>query len=97
LLAEPKFSLNAVITSLDLKEIVLCGRQYTQAIRREIPTYEKLHRLLANIEWEQKFPLILVRALTRTRSNHTPLLIDLGEQAHLRIKVTSHSKCLGCT
>jgi hypothetical protein len=28
------------------------------------------------------FPLVSVRALTRAGSDHTPLLIDTGEQAH---------------
>ena len=35
------------------------------------------------MEWEHKFPLVSVRALSRTSSDHTPLLIDSGEQAHL--------------
>ena len=35
------------------------------------------------MEWEQKFPLVTVRALERAGSDHTPLLIDSGEQAHL--------------
>jgi hypothetical protein len=32
---------------------------------------------------EQKFPLVSVRALTRAGSDHTPLFLDSGEQAHL--------------
>jgi hypothetical protein len=28
------------------------------AIRREIPIYEKLDRVLANVEWEQKYVLV---------------------------------------
>jgi hypothetical protein len=35
------------------------------------------------VEWEQKFPLVTVRALTRIGSDHTPLLIDSGEAAHI--------------
>jgi hypothetical protein len=66
-----------------LREIVLSGRQFTWANRRENPTYEKLDRVLASVEWEQKFPLVSARALTRSGSDHTPLLIDLGDQAHL--------------
>jgi hypothetical protein len=42
-----------------------------------------LDRVLTNIEWEQKFPLVTVCALTRTGSYHTPLIVDLGEPAHL--------------
>jgi hypothetical protein len=32
---------------------------------------------------KNKFPLVAVRALTRTGSDHTPLHVDSGEQAHL--------------
>jgi hypothetical protein len=77
------FVFNAIIESLNLREIVLTGRQYTWASRRQIPTYEKLDRVLASVDWEHKFPLVSVRALARSGSDHTPLLIDSGEQAHL--------------
>jgi hypothetical protein len=77
------FIFNAIIESLNLKEIVLLGHQYTWASRRETPTYEKLDRVLAIVEWEQKFPLVSVRALPRSGSDHTPLLIDSGNHAHL--------------
>ena len=58
---------NAIIESLDLKEIQLSGRQYTWASRRETPTYEKLDRFLASVEWEQKYPLVSVHAMTRAQ------------------------------
>jgi hypothetical protein len=81
---------NAIIESLDLREIaLLSGRQLTWANRRETPTFEKLDRFLASVEWENKFTLVTVRALTRSRSDHTPLLIDSGEQAHLGNKFQS--------
>jgi endonuclease/exonuclease/phosphatase family metal-dependent hydrolase len=57
--------------------------KFTRASRRETPTYEKLDRVLASVEWEQKFPLVTVRALSRSGSDHTPLLIDAGIQAHV--------------
>jgi endonuclease/exonuclease/phosphatase family metal-dependent hydrolase len=77
------FIFNAIIENLNLREICLSGRQFTWASRRVIPTYEKLDRVLASVEWEQKFPLVSVRALTRSGSDHTPLLIDAGIQAYL--------------
>ena len=46
------FVFNAIIESLDLREIVLSGRQFTLANRRDTPTYEKLDRILASVEWE---------------------------------------------
>ena len=76
------FIFNAIIESLSLREIDLSGRQYTWASRRSDPTYEKLDRFLMSTEWEQKFPLVTVRALTRTVSDHTPLLLESGEASH---------------
>ena len=58
------FVFNAIIESLNLKEIHLSGRQFTWASRRQIPTFEKLDRVLATVEWEHKFPLVSVRALS---------------------------------
>jgi hypothetical protein len=74
---------NAIIENLNLREIVLSGRQFTWASRRVTPTFEKLDRVLTSVEWEQKFPLVSVRALSRSGSDHTPLLIDSGDHAHL--------------
>jgi hypothetical protein len=56
--------------------IALSECQFTWA-----PTYEKLDRILSSIEWEQKFPLVTVRALRRSGSDHTPLILDTGEQS----------------
>jgi endonuclease/exonuclease/phosphatase family metal-dependent hydrolase len=81
--ARLSFLFNTIIESLDLREIKISGRLYTWASRRDIPTFEKLDHVLASVEWENKFPLVSVRALTRTGSDHTPLLIDSGEQAHM--------------
>jgi endonuclease/exonuclease/phosphatase family metal-dependent hydrolase len=65
----------------------LSGRQFTWASRRQISTFEKLDRILASVDWEQKFSLASVHALTRSGSDHTPLLLHTGEQAHLGNKV----------
>jgi endonuclease/exonuclease/phosphatase family metal-dependent hydrolase len=77
------FVFNAIIEYLNLREIALTGMQFTWASRRDVPTYEKLDRVLASITWEQKFPLVTVRALSRSDSDHTPILIDSGVKAHL--------------
>ena len=41
---------NSVIEILDLKEIVMSGRQYTWAGPGDEPTYEKLDRVLVSAE-----------------------------------------------
>jgi exonuclease III len=77
------FVYNVIIEHLNRREITLSGRQFTWESHRDKPTYEKLDRVLASISWEQKFPLMIVRALTRADSDHTPILIDSGVKAHL--------------
>jgi hypothetical protein len=81
------FIFNAIIDSLDLRELGLSGRQFTWASRRQVPTFEKLDRILTSVDWEQKFLLASVQALPRSGSDHTPLLLDTGEQTHIGNKV----------
>ena len=42
-----------------------------------------MDRVLAVIEWEEKFPLVTIQALQRAISDHTPLLVDSGEATHM--------------
>jgi endonuclease/exonuclease/phosphatase family metal-dependent hydrolase len=72
------FLFNVVIDGLDLREIEMSGRKFTWANSRRVPTYEKLDRVLVSTEWEQRFPLATVVALSREISDHTPLLLDTG-------------------
>ena len=74
---------NTIIESLDLREIELSGRKFTWANAMPNPTFEKLDRVLASVEWEQKFPFVIVQALSRGISDHTPLFLDSREATHL--------------
>jgi hypothetical protein len=58
----------------------MSGRKFTWANSLPIPTYERLDRVLVSCEWEQKFPLTTVDALSREISDHTPLLLSTGEE-----------------
>ena len=64
---------NAIIETLNLRELDLTGRKYTWANYVEVPTYEKLDRILVTTDWEQKIHLASIQALAREISNHTPL------------------------
>jgi hypothetical protein len=75
------FLFNAVIDSLDLREIEMSGRRFTWANSRRVPTYERVDRVLISTEWEQQYPLATVEALNREISDHTPLLLCLGEKS----------------
>lgn len=68
---------NAVINSLDLKELELTGRNYTWANSLLEPTFERLDRVLVSTDWELKFPRATVQALSREISfDHMPLLLS---------------------
>jgi hypothetical protein len=53
--------------------------KFTWANNLERPTYEKLDRILVTTEWDQKYPLSSVRALSHDISYHTPLLLNSRE------------------
>ena len=72
--------LNAIIETLNLRELEMTSRKYTWANYAEVPT--KAGPYLGTTEWEQKFLLDSVQALTREISDHTPLLLDGGEPSH---------------
>ena len=78
---------NTIIESLDLREIELSGRKITWANTLQNPAYEKLDRVLASVDWEQKFPLVIVQALSRGIFDHTLLLVDSGEATHVVMKI----------
>ena len=73
---------NTIIESLDLREIEISGRKFTWANALPNLTFEKLDRVLASVEWEQKFPFVTVQALSRGILDHTPLFVDSGEATH---------------
>lgn len=83
---------NTIIESLDLREIELSGRKFTWANTLPNPTFEKLDRILTSVDWEQKFPLVTVRAMPRAISDHTPLLVDSGDATHAGNKNTFSSE-----
>jgi exonuclease III len=78
------FLFNAIIDGLNLREIEMSGRKYTWANAREVPTFERLDRVLASTEWEERFPLSTVVALTREISDHTPLLLCMDKSKSVK-------------
>ena len=71
---------NAVINSLDLREIELSGRKFTWANSLPEPTFERLDRVLVSTYWELKFPQATVQALPHEiTSDHTPLLFSFED------------------
>jgi hypothetical protein len=70
------FLFNAVIDTLNLRELELTGRKFTWANHLQNQTFEKLDRILVCMDFESKYPLSTVVALRREISNHTPLLFS---------------------
>ena len=62
--------------------MALSERKFTWASSAEIPTFQKLDRVLVSTDWEQKFRVSTMEALTRELSDHTPLLLNTGDAAH---------------
>jgi hypothetical protein len=75
------FLFNAVIDSLDLKEIEMVGRLFTWANSLPEPTYEKLDRVLMDHNWKSKYPMVNVRDLPCIEglSDHAPILLTTGK------------------
>jgi hypothetical protein len=48
---------NAIFETLNFRELEMTEMKYTWANYAEVPTFEKLDRILVTTEWEQKFPL----------------------------------------
>jgi hypothetical protein len=69
---------NDVINGLDLRELELSDQHFTWANNLQVPTYEKLDRILVSTDWEFKFPRVTMQSLPRGISDHTPLLRDTG-------------------
>jgi exonuclease III len=68
------FLFNAVIGTLNLRELELSGRRFTWANHLQNQTFEKLDRILVCTDFETKFPHTTVQALSRQIFDHTPLL-----------------------
>jgi len=75
------FLFNAVIDSLNLRELELTGRKFTWANHLHNQTFEKLDRILVCTDFESKYPLTTVHALTREISDHTPLLCNTNSSS----------------
>jgi len=75
------FLFNAIIDTLNLREIQMSGRKYTWANHLQNQTSEKLDRILTCTDFESKFPCTTVQTLSRDISDHTPLFINTNNSS----------------
>ena len=62
------------------------GGRFSWSNNQIDPTMSLLDRVLVSAEWENLFPLSLVKLETRLGSDHSPLVISLGENYNKRPK-----------
>jgi hypothetical protein len=70
---------NAWIELWALMKIGVSGRNYTWGNNQEYPVMCKLDRIFCATSFDSNFPLANARALSRSGSDHTPLVWDSGE------------------
>jgi hypothetical protein len=78
--------LNTIINSNDLREIHICGGEFTWSNNHVIPTLEKLHRVLMSREWELAFPTVLIHKKPIVLFDHNSIImaIQQGSSKHTR-------------
>ena len=74
---------NWVINAHELRDLPLNGGSYTWSNNQQVPTLERLDRILISEDWEKLFPLTSLRKLPRELSDHNPLLL-CTEQNNLK-------------
>jgi hypothetical protein len=77
---------NWIINTYGLREIALVGGKFTWSNNHDLPTLEKLDRVLMNDKWEGLFPLTTLRKKPRLMSDHNPLLLCTGQDQKKKAK-----------
>jgi hypothetical protein len=67
---------NTFINVSELREIYISGDGYTWSNNQELPTLEKLDRILVTKKWEILFPTAHVYKMPRIMSDHNPLILS---------------------
>lgn len=70
---------NSLIQFYELRELNLIGGGYTWSNNQDLPTLERLDRILVTKSWEDIFPRAVVNKKARDISDHNPLIISTGE------------------
>jgi hypothetical protein len=59
----------------ELRELIMTGGMFTWSNNQETPILEKLDRIFVSKEWEDLFPLTMVKKLPREVSDPNPLFL----------------------
>jgi exonuclease III len=71
---------NNFIGGHHLREVVRAGPKYTWSNKWVNPIMVNLDRFFISRDWENRFPLCMAWSLTRVGSDHSPIILDSGEQ-----------------
>jgi hypothetical protein len=72
---------NTLIHMYELRELIMTGGMFTWSNNQEFPVLEKLDRVLMSKEWEDLFPLAMIKKLPREVSDHNPLILLIVSNA----------------
>jgi hypothetical protein len=71
---------NTLIHLYELRELIMTRGRFTWSNNQEFSTLEKLGRILMTKEWEDLFPLAMIKKLPREVFDHNPLILLTGSQ-----------------
>jgi endonuclease/exonuclease/phosphatase family metal-dependent hydrolase len=77
---------NNFIGNLHLREIFISGVKFTWSNKQKSPTLIKLDRILVSTSWDLNYSHSFAWSKARIGSDHSPLIIDSGEQGASRPK-----------
>jgi hypothetical protein len=72
---------NNFIEDTTLREIKKVGGRFTWINKQRGPVMSNLDRFFVSRDWEQRYPKVLVRTLTRVGLDHNPILLDDGVES----------------
>jgi hypothetical protein len=77
---------NNFIGNHQIREVRRAGPKYAWTNKQLNPIMVNLDRFLISTDWEERFPLCMAWSLTRVGSDHSPIILDSGEQGEPRPK-----------
>lgn len=77
---------NDFIGNFQLREIFISGMRFTWSNKQKHPTLVKLDRILTTASWDLNYPNCFAWSKARIGSDHTPLILDTGEEGAARPK-----------
>lgn len=72
-------SFNSWISKWALIELNPSNRRFTWTNNQDPPILSKIDRIFVTSSWDAAFPLSSIKALDRLPSDHSPLVIDSGD------------------